>query len=343
MLDERIFADLNEKYADVKGRFDEVLLQQRSKAVRTVYSKGVLQNVLPYENELDGYRVNGKVIENEIINDNCYRYSYDDKDRVILIENMSSFLGRFHYFTMYFYGEDSITTMYWAEDDLYNITLYRMRDGRIEDKYFCPRKSRCYSEYIYDNGVLKSIDEYRNGKKEQKLFYYRDNGNLLKIIRSCENGYNEVIFSSQKIQYKKLEERLYSELIDVFSEFAQKHGEEKLSALGFVVWTGHGYLTVSAHTGAINDKEYVPAEWSYNELGNLELIRQPLDESEAEHVLASAVKAIDRAVMSEAFEKIEKEKDFYCTIFEHDEEEIERKRTNVKKILKDNPYFNISG
>ena len=39
MLDERIFADLNEKYADVKGRFDEVLLQQRSKAVRTVYSK----------------------------------------------------------------------------------------------------------------------------------------------------------------------------------------------------------------------------------------------------------------------------------------------------------------
>ena len=39
----------------------------------------------------------------------------------------------------------------------------------------------------------------------------------------------------------------------------------------------------------------------------------------------------------------EKEKDFYCTIFEHDEEEIERKRTNLKIFLKDNPYFNISG
>lgn len=82
-------------------------------------------------------------------------------------------------------------------------------------------------------------------------------------------------------------------------------------------------MTVSAHTGAINDKEYVPAEWSYNELGNLEPIWQPLDKSESEHVLASAVKAVDRAVMSEAFGKIEK--DYYCTIFEHDEEEIERK------------------
>ena len=341
MLDERIFADLKVKNADVENRFDELLSQLRSKAVRTVYSKGVLQNVLPYENELSGYKVNGKIIEKEIIDDNCYRYSFDDKGRVILKENMSAFLGKFHYYRMYFYSEDRITTMYWTDNELSSITIYRMRDGRIEDKYFGTGKSRCYSEYVYENGVLKSIDEYRNGRKEQKLFYYKKNGDLLKIIRSCANGFTDTIFSTQKIQYKKLEERLYNELLDVFAVFAQKHGEEKLSALGFVVWTGHGYMTVSAHTGAVNNKECIPAEWSYNELAKLELVRQPLDESEAEHVLASAVKAVDGAVMSEVFEKIKKEKDFYCTVFEHDEEEIEKKRANIKKILKDNQYFNI--
>lgn len=341
MVDDRILADLEEKYAEIKNEFDEVLFQLRSKTVKTVYSKGILHNILPYENELTGYKVNGKIIEKEIINDNCYRYSYDEKDRVILVENMSSFLGKFHYSKMYFYDDDSITTMYWADNDLYNITLYHMREGRLEDQYVVARYGSSYSKYIYENDLLTSIDEYRNGKKEQKLFYYKDNGDLLKIIRSCENGYTEVRFTSQKIQYKKLEERLYNEFIDVFSEFARKHGEEKLSALGFVIWTGHGNITVSANTGALVDKEYFPAEWKFNELANLELVRQPLDEDEAKHVLESAVRAVDRAVMSEVFERIKKEKDFYCTIFEHDEEEVEKKRANIKKILKDNPYFNL--
>ena len=322
MLDERIFADLADRFADTKNRFDEVLLQLRSKTVKTVYSKGNLLDVLPYENELMGCKVNGKIIENEIVNDNCYRYSYDEEGRVILKENMSSFLGKFYYSTMYFYGEDSITTMYWAEKTLYNITLYFMREGRIREKYFAPRENRCYSEYKYENGVLTCIDEYRKAGKEQKLFYYKQNGELLKIIRSYDNGYTEVCFTTQKIQYKKLEERLYNELIDVFNDFVQNHGEEKLSALAFVVWTGHGNMTVSAHTGALDGKEHYPAEWSFNELANLELVQQPLDEKEAEHVLASAIRAADRAVMSKEFEKIKKEKDFYCTVFEHDEEQI---------------------
>lgn len=340
MFDDRIFTDLKEKYADIKINFDEVMLQLRSNTVKTVYGKGILHDVLPYEHELSGYKVNGKVIENEIISDNCYRYSYDDKGRVILQENMSSFLGEFHYSTMYFYSEDSITTMYWAGNILYNITLYRMVDGRPVDKYFVSRENDWYSEYVYENGVLSSIDEYHNGIKEQKLFYYKDNGDLLKIIRSCANGYMEVRFTTQKIQYKKLEEKLYNELIKAFYDFVNNHGEEKLSVVGFVVWTGHGNMTLSASTGSLGDKKYTPAEWDYSELADFELIRQPLDEKESEHVFTSAVRAADRAVLSEVFEKIHKEEDFYCTIFEHDEEEIERKRVNIKKILKDNPYFN---
>lgn len=341
MFDERIVFDLEDKYADIKNNFDEVVLQLRSKTVKTVYAKGILHDVLPYEHELSGYKVNGKIIEKEIIKDNCYRYSYDDKDRVILLENMSSFLGEFHYSTMYFYGVDSITTMYWAGDILYNITLYQTVDGKPIEKYFVSRENYWYGEYVYENGVLTSIDEYHNGTKEQKLFYYKDNGELLKIIRSCANGYKEVRFTSQKIQYKKLEERLYNELIKAFSDFVQNHGEEKLSVMGFVVWTGHGDMTLSASTGALGDKKYFPAEWSFSELVDFELVRQALDEKEAKHVLASAVRAADRAVLSEVFKKIKKEEDFYCTIFEHDEEEIEKKRVNIKKILKDNPYFNI--
>lgn len=61
------------------------------------------------------------------------------------------------------------------------------------------------------------------------------------------------------------------------------------------------------------------------EIRYLELVQQPLDEKEAEHVLASAIKAADRAVMSKEFEKIKKENDFYSTVFEHDDEQIRRK------------------
>ena len=342
MIDKHILADLEEKYADKKNRFDEVLSLLCSKTVKTSYSKGILHDVLPYEHELSGFKVNGKVIENEIMSDNCYRYSYDDMGRVILAENMSSFLGKFYYSEMYFYDDDSITTMYWADNNLYNITLYHMREGRLEDQYVVARYGSSYSKYIYENDLLTSIDEYRDGEKEQKLFYYNKDGNLLKIIRSCANGYTEVVFSTQKIQYKKLEERLYNELLESFSEFALNHVEVIISALAFVVCTGHGYMTVSANMGALDGKEYYPADWSFNVLANLELVRQPLDENEAGHVLEAAVKAADRALMSESFNKIKKDKDFYCTVFEHDEEEIEKKRVNIKKILKDNPYFKIT-
>ena len=75
MIDKHILADLEEKYADKKNRFDEVLSLQCSKSVKISYSKGILQDVLPYEHELSGFKVNGKVIENEILSDDCYRYN----------------------------------------------------------------------------------------------------------------------------------------------------------------------------------------------------------------------------------------------------------------------------
>ena len=55
MRDDHIFADLEEKFEGMKNGFDELLSQLRSKTAKTVYCKGYLENVLPYEHELLGF------------------------------------------------------------------------------------------------------------------------------------------------------------------------------------------------------------------------------------------------------------------------------------------------
>lgn len=61
---------------------------------------------------------------------------------VILIDMMKLFEGQDIVEVLNDGETICLMNVYWAEDDLYNITLYRMRDGRIEDKYFWPGKRK---------------------------------------------------------------------------------------------------------------------------------------------------------------------------------------------------------
>ena len=217
MFDDAIFEELRKKFKETKAGFNEIISEVRSRAVKTVYSKGELHNVLPFENELMGSKVSGRVIPNEIIDDNCNRYSYDDKGRVILKENMSSFLK------MFFYDTDNITTMYWSYYDLSNITRYEMKNGRPNKAYSVAIGGERTADYIYNGNELAAVEEeYTHESMRRKLcFYYKKDGKLLKIIGRYENGYSNVCFTSEKINYKKLEERLFESLVGLFSDTAK--------------------------------------------------------------------------------------------------------------------------
>ncbi len=340
-MNETIYENMKKVFAEELYHYEAHLEEVRSRCVRSVITKGLLANVLPYEEELISAKVNGKIISAPIIKDDCYRYSYDEQGRIILSEEMCTLKKDFRNCKMYFYEGNRIAVMYWTGERLATLTLCHLADGIVQDRYVVGHYAHSYYTYHYENGRLMRLDEqYLNeeGSGCEYVFYYQENGKLLKIIRMCPNGYSDVRYSAQKINYKKLEERLCAELRNAFAEFAQTHPEEYLTAMAFVCWSGHGSLVISANADN-SDYSDTPADWKYNEIANIALLDVPLDDKECGKVLVSTAKAVNAATMEQEFAQIHKADGFYATIFHHDLPNAERKMTKIKKIVMDNPWF----
>ncbi|GAA0077048.1 hypothetical protein UT300005_14260 [Clostridium sp. CTA-5] len=330
------------KYKAAKNNFSKIMADVQLKCVSTVISKGVLYNVLPYENELNGDKVKGKKIAEPICKNDCYRYSFDEQGRIILVEEMSEFLGHFHYATMYFYHDDMIETMYWDADTLYNFTVYLLGENGPIEVYFCSDKSEVYKKYYYENACLMKIaSKTKRDTIEIGIdfnFFYKSNGILQKIIRSWDSGGTEVVYTTDKINYKRLEQRLLNEMEKSILGFTEQNSDKKITLMAFMCYPGHGYLSLSADTCDCVDKDS-PADWEYVDFASSNLVDIPLDDKEEEKVLTTIAKVADAITKLTVFSKLSKADGFYCTMFNHDEEYIEQTNIKLKKLLRDNPYF----
>ena len=334
-----------EKFASTNENFTQVMEDLQLLVVRTVISKGVLQNALVYENEQLGYKVNGKIIAKPIKKNNCYRYSYDENNRIILVEEMSEFLGKFHYYTMYFYSEGNIETMRWAGEDLSNVTVYSLCENRHRECFLNGKDGCTYSEYFYNNGKLSYITS--QGKCEYyetsttNNFYYKPDGTLQKIIKEWATGGTQVKYTTEKINYKKLQDRIFNDVEQALLNFVEHNSNEKLVILSFECYTGHGYLSMSADVGNCIYPDS-PADWSHTDICSTTLIEAPLDCAETQKILETIAKVADDITKKDFFINMLKASGFYCTMFHHDMEHIEQDNKKLSKILSNNVFFKLA-
>ncbi|EIU7103111.1 hypothetical protein L6D60_001542 [Listeria monocytogenes] len=337
---------LKQQFDETKDKAAFYLKDFRSRSARTEVTKGCRYNVLPFENQLDGYKLNGKTLKEPIKDNNCYQYHFDAQDRLILVEQMAAFLGEFHYFTMYCYEENSIETMYWSGDSLSNITKYMLKNNQVQTAIRHAAQGTSTQCYYYQNAQLKAINTLSKSSQSEmdttNHFYYKEDGSLLKIIQTWLTGGSRVTFSNERIAYKKLEERLLGEMKTAIQTFVDEHPDETLFSLAFSSYTEHGDLFLSAEVVEKLSDDFQADEtpdWSYSDFGSMNLIMQPLDEAETEKVSISLAKVIKQVVEAEWFQTITKNKDFRCYFFNNEVEHRDEDNQKIAKILDGVSFF----
>ena len=99
------FKEIENTFYKYQQDLDNIIDTVSSSIYQTVITKGKIANPTPYYNERMGNKVNGKILQTPILSDDCLKYHYDSKHRLIMVEEYSVFLGRFQVTEIYFYSE----------------------------------------------------------------------------------------------------------------------------------------------------------------------------------------------------------------------------------------------
>lgn len=90
---------------------------------------------------------------------------------------------------------------------------------------------------------MKIVSQIKQDTTEIEInfnFFYKPNGILQKIIRSWDSGGTEVVYTTDKINYKKLEQRLLNEMEEAVLDFTEQNEDKKITVMSFMCYPGHG-------------------------------------------------------------------------------------------------------
>ena len=333
------------KYRELEKCTEKLLPDTIKKSVRTEITNGYKYNVAPFQNERYGFKTNGKIIAKEIIKNGCIKYYFDEQDRVILEEEISEFLEQFHNRVIYLYEENYLSAISLDGTQLTNVTIYNIDNNKFINSATYTEDYSSIDIYKYENNVLEEIAVYHKKHDSSELlsliehFHYDKKNTLECIQKNYSNDYTKTVYSTQKINYKKLTERLETELASSVKDFLDSYDDDDVTVIGFTCQPAHNCFDISIHTDEF--EEYLsPADFTYEEVCSLELVDHPLGDEEEEKVVMASINAINNFTSSEVFKSIPKAEDFCATIFYYDLEYYEQENDYARKILKNNPYFN---
>ncbi len=344
------------KYHDLEKSTKKLLQDTIKKSVRTEITDGYKYNITPFQNERYGFKINGKTIAKEIVKNSCIKYYFDEQDKIILQENMAVSLKKFHNRTIYLHEENCLLIIRLVGTDLNSINICTLVSEQVIKSIGFAQYGVSVNLYEYSDNQLQQIIVYNkehNATYEHcptEQFHYDKNGKLECIIETFSSGDTRIRYSTKKINYKKLTARLETELASNVKDFLNKlssdvtqddvyYDEEDVTVIGFTCQPAHQCLDVAMHTDEF--EEYLnPADFTYKIVCSLDLINRPLDDEEERKIVLASVNAINNFTRSDVFKSIPKAEEFCATIFYYDLEHYEKENDDVKKILKDNPYFN---
>ncbi|MDR2904841.1 MAG: hypothetical protein LBU73_02690 [Helicobacteraceae bacterium] len=320
MFSDEKFTALKKRFAEVKKHYLSMIDEKRNVAAKTVISKGCMYNVLPFENEQHGYKVNGKIIPAPIMRDDCYIYRLDENGRVILMENMSEFLKIPTYFSLYTYFEDYIEHIYGDNSAPYRAEWAYRESGTVKKILCCAAKSCSVNLLEYEDSVLMGIRFFTDSGQPFNLqFLYDANGALQAIFRIWPKGQKATIYSTAKINYKALGLRLFAETEQAVSAFLKEHDGEHFTRFALDCYTGHGYVSLCFDTDLSEQYKDSPADWAHCDFASLPLVEFPLDDEQIAKVKKTAIKVAGDLLKSEAFRTLAQDGAFRILVFDHNE------------------------
>lgn len=339
------FLALKTKFKKAKKDYLKFIEDAKARSVKQIVSKGAIYDVFPFEVEQHGFKRNGKVIPEIIINNNCYIHHFDSNDRLILKENMSEFLKIPAYFSLYYYTDTFIEYIY-GSSDIYRYQIFELEDdGKFVGSKTYAVEGKSYMTYEYENDlIVRSNDHYIKSEDKPIIdnFYiydylYDKQGKLSQIFCNYPFGGKGLIYSTQKVNFKKLEERIFVEMRDSLSQFLEKHKGETFTRFG-IDSNSPDYLYLCLDDSDDEELLYYLADWKYLEIGEITLIDYPLDDAQNNKLLVSIAKALVSLVSLEEFKPLFSLPNFKIVFLDH-QDEVKELSTSVKKILSDKIYY----
>lgn len=292
-MNDKYFDELRLLYIDFKANYKTRAEEQQKKAKYQVKTKGRKYDVFPYQEEMHGDKTKGKVVDEiEMKNDNFIFY-FDDADRIVLVKEASTFLKRICDFECYEYVDGKVYAYYGSLSTARRICLAIYEEDKIIEKYSIYSLERYgYEKYVYKDNVLSYIEvciyeEKKEPRKWCKNFYF-DSRNNLKLIQCVSGKWRQNYYCTVKIKYKKLEEAIEHEVMDLYQFMLHKVGTIKESVIEVV-------LNMEEN---ISDIDFF-VEWNgqiqeLNKRYNIPIREFPLDRDEQERIVNSVLKSIVR-------------------------------------------------
>ena len=283
----KIFCELEETLKCIEESFINDIKCQKKIYKREVISKGAMYNIYPFEAERAGKKLNGKVIDEIIMNDNCFIYYFDEENRVRLIENMSKFLKKMYYYRKIDYTENGIISFYCNCHEVINVSKAIMKNGRVDEIYRCTKEKKRYEKYIYENEKLIEIHiffikEKEIVKTESNQFYY-NKGKLEIIQRKCTNGYTENIYAEKKLSYKQIEYDMEEKIKNSIQLFGNRNVDMTAMGIKLMIDDLNPIVNINFEVNKmIND---LVEEWSFGDWDTIEIANVPLDKRQQDKII----------------------------------------------------------
>ncbi len=185
----------------------ETIINKVSETVdRIVITNGAIANFTPFAEERKGSKLNGKIIDKPIISNYCMKYYYDSNNRIVMIEEYSTFLKKFMITDVYLYY-DSYAEKLWFSSGLLNRLF--VFDNPFENTKLCLSFSshfqvgKIVEKFVYEDNILKWIDIGRTeGNHKDICIYEKDK--LIMIEKIYPNGNKGLCYTTKRPNFNKI-------------------------------------------------------------------------------------------------------------------------------------------
>lgn len=333
-MDEKIFGQLKKEYEIMQLGYKKKIDSQRKQAVKRCINKGYLLDVTPFEHELQGYKLQKKELNEVVMRNECFTYYFDNKGRVCLVEEASTFLNRIENYTLYDYYEDYLCKYEFQESGVINVSRFCIENEKIKEGYIYGKFGHEHQLYVYEKEILEKII-YTHFEHQQNIcsrwendLYYKSK--KLKLIQQVySNGYKVNNYADKKINYKKLEESLYGSCRESVKEFMEKHNNvEAIQDMAITLWIDDLNPAFDINYRVAGDKKNSITEWTYSSAASISVSDIPLDSTQQDKLVSIIygilVRLIDDGMISE---------NMSVKVYYHDEVETSLEKKEIQKII----------
>lgn len=217
--------ELKNNFQDYKNNSEAIINSVSEMIVRTDITKGAIANFTPFYEERLGFKL-GKYIEKPIISDYCRKYHYDRNDRIIMVEEYSTFLNYFMTTEIYLYHDNYAEKLWFSSGVLARLFVFdnAFANTQLSLSFSNNRYGGFTVEkFLYEDNCLREVNIGREDGNYKDVFIY-ENNKLIMIEQIYPNGNKRIKYTVKKPNFKKIQNNVYDRLKDII---CNQNGEFK--------------------------------------------------------------------------------------------------------------------